>query len=306
MGGQSSYNLRELFASAQLPGLPQTAIRLLELSQDPANGPEQFASPIEADPGLTAQVLKFVNSSYFGFSREITSVKLAITLVGIRTIKNFVLWTAVFSLMPNPRCGAFDLRKLRQDSLRRGLFARILAKIFGLRDIEEPFAAALLQDVAIPILAQRLPVEYAELFNKRDAENLRLSDLEKETFGWTHAEAGAEIVSIWNLPASFASLIAEHCELAPLIGKSKSHPAEFAVAASALLPTVSDTLWHDASMLEHAYIITRPDDAPDFESVLEQLDNDYREFAPVLKLPLPPKSVSELFRETRTHAASAS
>ncbi|MCE9527487.1 MAG: HDOD domain-containing protein [Planctomycetales bacterium] len=117
-------DLKDLLRSAQLPALPQSAIRLLELSQDPDNGPVEFAVPIEADPGLTGQVLKFVNSSYFGFSREISSVKLAITLVGIRTIKNFALWSAVFSLMPNPRCGPFDLKSLWQDSLRRALFAR--------------------------------------------------------------------------------------------------------------------------------------------------------------------------------------
>ena len=105
----SKPNLKELLQSAQLPALPQSAIRLLELSQNPDNGPVQYAAPIEADPGLTGQVLKFVNSSYFGFSREISNVKLAITLVGVRTIKNFSLWSAVFSLMPNPRCGPFDL-----------------------------------------------------------------------------------------------------------------------------------------------------------------------------------------------------
>ena len=115
--------LKELLCSAQLPALPQSAIRLLELSQNPDNGPAEFAVPIESDPGLTGQVLKFVNSSYFGFSREISSVKLAITLVGIRTIKNFSLWSAVFSLMPNPKCGPFDLKSLWQDSLRRALFA---------------------------------------------------------------------------------------------------------------------------------------------------------------------------------------
>ncbi|MFT7639276.1 MAG: HD-like signal output (HDOD) protein, partial [Pirellulaceae bacterium] len=97
--------LADMLSGAQLPALPQSAIRLLELSQDVENGPLEFAVPIESDPGLTGQVLRFVNSSYFGFSREISSVKLAINLVGIRTIKNFALWSAVFSLMPNPRCG---------------------------------------------------------------------------------------------------------------------------------------------------------------------------------------------------------
>src|SRR5208283_5806863 len=118
---------------AQLPALPQCAIWLLELSQDPENGPAEFAAPIEADPGLTGQVLKFVNSSYFGFSRKISSVKVGISLVGVRTIKNFALWNAVFSLVPNPKCGPFDLKNLWQDSLRRGLFARDMSNLMGLK-----------------------------------------------------------------------------------------------------------------------------------------------------------------------------
>ena len=141
-----SPGLKELLHTAQLPALPQSAIRLLELSQDANNGPAEFAAPIESDPGLCSQVLKFVNSSYFGFSREISNVKLAITLVGVRTIKNFALWSAVFSLMPNPKCGPFDLKRLWQDSLRRGLFARTFGKLLGMKDAEDLFAAALLQD----------------------------------------------------------------------------------------------------------------------------------------------------------------
>src|SRR4029434_5424766 len=106
----ASTNLQQLLATAQLPALPQSAIRLLELSQNPDNGPAEFAVPIESDPGLTGQVLKFVNSSYFGFSREISSIKLAITLVGIRTIKNFSLWSGVLSLIPTPKFGPFHLQ----------------------------------------------------------------------------------------------------------------------------------------------------------------------------------------------------
>src|SRR3972149_2308599 len=149
-------DLNKILTGAQLPALPQSAIRLLELSQDPHNGPAEFATPIESDPGLAGQVLRFVNSSYFGFSREISSVKLAITLVGIRTIKNFALWSAVFSLMPNPKCGPFDLKSLWQDSLRRALFARAMARLLGIKDGEEAFAAALLQDMAVPLLAKEM------------------------------------------------------------------------------------------------------------------------------------------------------
>ena len=166
---KASLRIESLLAGAQLPALPQSAIRLLQLSQDPENGPAEFAVPIESDPGLTGQVLKFVNSSYFGFAREISSIKLAITLVGIRTIKNFALWSAVFSLMPNPKCGPFDLKSLWQDSLRRGLFARAMGRLLGQVDSEDLFAAALLQDMAVPLLAKELPEEYDKLFQARQS-----------------------------------------------------------------------------------------------------------------------------------------
>ena len=53
-----SLDLKRMLSGVQLPALPQSAIRLLELSQDPDNGPAEFAIPIEADPGLTGQVLR--------------------------------------------------------------------------------------------------------------------------------------------------------------------------------------------------------------------------------------------------------
>jgi len=58
-------DLEEVLASTQLPALPSSAIKILEVSKDPSNGPAEYAKPIEADAGLMGQVLRFVNSSYF-------------------------------------------------------------------------------------------------------------------------------------------------------------------------------------------------------------------------------------------------
>ena len=190
---QIKISLQAVLASAQLPALPQTAIRLLELSQDASNGPAEFAKPIEADAGLMGQVLRFVNSSYFGFAREIASVRQALQLVGVRTIKNFALWSAVFSLIPNPKFGPFDLKSLWQDSLRRAVFSRLLGRLLKLPNSEDLFAAALLQDMAIPLLLKELPEQYADLVERRGTEQVRLSHLEREVFGWDHAQAAAAL-----------------------------------------------------------------------------------------------------------------
>ncbi len=287
-------NLDELLANAQLAALPQSAIRLLELSQDPNNGPNEFAVPIESDPGLTSQVLRFVNSSYFGFSREIASVRLAITLVGIRTIKNFALWSAVFNLMPNPKCGPFDLRSLWQDSLRRGLFARAFGKILGLRDTEELFAAALLQDMAIPLLAKELGTRYAELLQSR-AGGRRLSDLEREAFGWTHANVGAAMARAWRLPESFAELIQSHTELERWLAGEKTTPGNVAVAFASELPSAADQDWPSRERFAKAYQqLTKPDALP-LEKLLGQIDKEFDEFAPVLKITKPARTLVQLF-----------
>jgi HD-like signal output (HDOD) protein len=286
-----SPGLKELLNSAQLPALPQSAIRLLELSQNPDNGPAEFATPIESDPGLTGQVLKFVNSSYFGFSREISSVKLAITLVGIRTIKNFALWSAVFSLMPNPKCGPFDLKSLWQDSLRRGLFARAFGKLLGLKDGEELFAASLLQDMAVPLLAKEQPQRYLKLLEARTHGESRLSDLERAEFGWTHAEAAGYMARNWSLPEEFARLIETHTELEKLMAQQSTEIGKLSVALSALLPANQDEQWYEREKFVAAFEKLATGRGKSIADLFAQIDAEFTEFAPVLKLAVPSKSL---------------
>jgi HD-like signal output (HDOD) protein len=293
-------DLSELLKNAQLPALPQSAIRLLDLSKDPENGPAEFAVPIEADPGLTSQVLRFVNSSYFGFAGEISTVKLAITLVGVRTIKNFAIWSAVFSLMANPKCGALDVKQLWQDSLTRALFSRALGKHMGLADAEEAFAAALLQDMAVPLLAKELPDAYAELFEMRAAEQAKLSDLERQRFGWTHADAATEVAKTWNLPEDFARMISSHTDMQALLDAGDSKPDQLAVALSALLPAASDEQWLDFALFEAAYNGIADGKCPPIDQLFEQVDADYAEFAPVLDMDAAAKSLTDYLSEAKS------
>ncbi len=293
-------DLKKVLVGAQLPALPQSAIRLLELSQDPENGPVEFAIPIETDPGLTGQVLRFVNSSYFGFSREVSSVKLAITLVGIRMSKTFALWSAVFSLMPNPMCGPFDLKSLWQDSLRRALLARAIAKLLGMKESEEPFAAALLQDMAVPLLAKEMPQVYEKLLESRHDGRIRLSFLEDKFFGWTHAEAAGIMARQWNLPDEFAILVENHQSIERWVSQPEKEPARLAVAMSALLPSTADSFWSERKLFNEYYDKICPAGGPSAKDVLAQTDAEFDEFAPVLKLATPNKSLVSSYEETDT------
>lgn len=300
----SQVNLKRLLATEQLPAMPQSAIRLLEISQDGNAGMHEFAAPIESDPGLTTQVLRFVNSSYFGFRSEISNVRQAITLVGMRTIKNFALWSAVFSLIPNPKCGPFDLKSLWQDSLRRALFARQMATLLGLKEAEDVFAAALLQDMAVPLLAKEAPDAYNTLFGARSHSNnrVRLSMLEQRVFGWTHAEAAGMMVRNWSLPEEFADLIESHLAIDQLVSEATMEPSRLAVALSALLPTTGDQSWNEGSVFEQYYQKICPNSAPRLPDLLGKVDLEFAEFAPVMKLSIPKRSLVNCYEEVTVAA----
>jgi HD-like signal output (HDOD) protein len=286
-------SLEDVFHSEVLPALPQSAISLLQLSQNPESGPADFAKPIEADPGLMGQVLKFVNSSYFGFSREIMSVQQALTLVGTRAIANFALWNAVFSVIPNPKFGPFDLKSLWQDSLRRALFARMLGRSLKLNNSEDLFAGALLQDMAIPLLLKELPREYEGLVQRRADEGCRLSGLEQEMFGWHHADAAAMLAKQWNLPDEFVTLIAEHTQLPELLTGGKSQQGSACVALASLLPCCTDEDWIERSQFVEGYQELTTQDEDELVELFGQVDEGTAEFAPVLKLPVPRTALTD-------------
>lgn len=290
-------SLEDVFHSEVLPALPHSAITLLQLSQSPNSGPSEFTKPIEADPGLMGQVLKFVNSSYFGFSREIMSVQQALTLVGTRAITNFALWNAVFSVIPNPQFGPFDLKSLWQDSLRRALFARMLGRSLNLNNSEDLFAGALLQDMAIPLLLKELPAEYEGLVERRAQEGRRLSGLEKEMFGWDHAEAAAMLAKQWNLPDEFVSLIAQHTQLAELLAGGEAARGPACVALASLLPSCSDETWGEKQLLVEGFSQLTGTDQSALEERFTEVDEATCEFAPVLKLPVPKRSLVEYLQD---------
>ncbi|MFN9713574.1 MAG: HDOD domain-containing protein [Planctomycetota bacterium] len=289
-------SLPNVLENIQIPALPTSAMKLLELSQDQNKGPADYAYHIEADVGLMGQVLRFVNSAYFGFSREISSVQQALTLVGIRTIKNFALWSAVFSVVPNPKLGPFDLRRLWQDSLRRALFARAMGREMRLPNAEELFAAALLQDMAIPFLLKALPNDYERMLERRNKEKIRLSSLEREAFGWDHAQAAAHLCRQWNLPEEFASLIERHPSLNELMSGSKPQLAAGCVALAALRPACKDNTWDEEQEFMTWFKRISKDHPVSLEDLMTNVDQAMGNFAPIMNLPVPEKSLSDFIK----------
>jgi hypothetical protein len=193
-----------------------------------------------------------------------------------------------------------EVRAVRSEEpvagLAAALFARAFGKLLGLQEAEEAFAAALLQDMAVPLLAKALPLDYAALLADRDGGKRRLSDLEQERFGWTHGQAAAEMARTWNLPRQFADLVEQHTCWDSLVSES-GNPLQAAVTLSSLLPASSDPAWVEAPKFEENFRRLAPTQLTAIADFLSGIDREFTEFAPVLKLAAPAKSLVDSYQE---------
>ncbi|MDR3234037.1 MAG: HDOD domain-containing protein [Planctomycetaceae bacterium] len=286
-------NLRQILVTEQLPAMPQSALSVLKLENDLAKvNINDLVRPIETDPGLAAQVLKFLNSSAFGFSSSISNIRQGIALVGIRIVKNFVLWKAVFSLIPKSKSGTFDVAVLWQDSLRRAMFARYLSQELKCGDAEMAFAGALLQDMSIPLLLKLKPAEYCPVLDalaKSDGE--RLSHLEQKTFGWDHADVGYVLGQQWKLPELLTHLISSHLEIESIVSNFKQQPETAVVCLSSLLPTVTKDTWDEQDTFRQYFSEIFPNNGRLVSLLFDKVDKEFESAAALLSLQTPKQSL---------------
>ena len=288
--------LKKIKGSALL-ALPQSAAQILELSRDPSNGPQEYAKPISADPGLTSQILKFANSSFFGFRYKITTIQMALSLVCVRTVKNFVLWNAVFALLPEPKCGPFKLKSLVQDALRRGSFAKALGNQFSDVDSEELFVTAMLQDIAIPVLAQFWPVEYRAILEERQQTGDSLSTLEEKKFGWNHADAGAVLAREWGFGDTLAENIEIHVQKDETKAGIRPPLGQSIIRLSSLVPSTLDGEWKEADDFFAIFSKIQQKGHPDPAGVIVAADDIFTDLIGIAQLPQPANTMTGFHRQ---------
>lgn len=93
MENVESVNEKLIQSLGDLPPLPKT-IRKLQ-AYISTHGSEivmdEVASIVNADPLITANLLRLTNSAYYGFSKEIKTVNQALVLLGANNVKNMIV-----------------------------------------------------------------------------------------------------------------------------------------------------------------------------------------------------------------------
>jgi HD-like signal output (HDOD) protein len=198
---------------AKMPSLPITVSKILQIANDPKSTPSDLNFVISLDPVLMGRVMKLINSAYYSLNNQITSLVRAIIMLGINTVKNLALSTAVlgqFSEKDNFQ--ALNIDGFWRHSLCVGVTAKLIAikRKKDPKQLEEYFVAGLLHDIGKIPLNNKLSAEYVSALALTDKERAPLYILEERAMEVNHCEVGRLIINNWNLGALMEDVVFFH------------------------------------------------------------------------------------------------
>ncbi|MCK6445396.1 MAG: response regulator [Planctomycetes bacterium] len=189
----------------RLPSAPTIYLELQACLSTDSPSVEEVAEIVGRDPAIVAKLLQIVNSAFFGLPRRITSIVSACTYLGVATISDLVLVAEVCG-SANASC-APAVDTIRRESLLAASIARTLVNDRVSR--ETTVTACLLHDIGLLLFVTRDPEAHAAVA-RRIEEGVHWRVAEVERFGFTHIDAGLDLLGTWGLPVSLKSAVASH------------------------------------------------------------------------------------------------
>lgn len=187
-----------------LPSLPEIAIKIRQLAEDPDVNLHKMADLISHDPALSARIMKIANSAFVGRSIQITTLQQATTRIGLRYIKNVVTAMAMEQLFVSKSA----LIKKYMDKVwkeTKELTALALATMqqynsnfkYTTVNFDTMTLAGLVHNIgALPVLTEA--EKQLEIFGDEQ--------LIKDSIATISAPIGATILRSWGFPADLVEV----------------------------------------------------------------------------------------------------
>ncbi len=195
---------------ADLPSPPSAVARVVRLASDPEVTSDKLGAVIASDPAFTAELLRTVNSPFYGLQAPITAASRAVTVLGIRPLRNLAICFAVRDSLRNSAFRAQDLELFWEDCLRRAVAARVLARTSGLVAPEEAFTVGLLQDFGMLAILRANRKDFAQWPKWRAMSPGDRHDDEMERFGLAHDGIADLLGTRWGLPPGLVGALTWH------------------------------------------------------------------------------------------------
>lgn len=194
----------------ELVSFPDIYLRLREVIESPRTSAANIAEVVSADTGLTARLLKLVNSPFYGFPSRIDSIARAATLIGATELSSLALGVSAVQAFDKVPEGLLTMEDFWRHSISCGVFVRLLASHIQGLPLEPFFVAGLLHDVGRLVMLRRSPRQSAKAMLLAMENRQSQYEAERSIFGYDHALVGGILLDKWNFPESLTTMVKKH------------------------------------------------------------------------------------------------
>ncbi len=238
-------SIRELIKNIdQLPSMPSVITDLIELTSNPDSDIAEIIALIEKDQALTAKLLKLCNSSYYGLSKQVSSLRNAVVLIGFKSVYKMViaLGTAVFFKKDAQGYGLTGVDMWRH-SQGCAISAEIAANKYAPEFAQASYTAGLLHDVGKLVLSEYVETDLDQIL-KLVESGKTFVEAEQEIIGMDHGLIGGKLARQWKFPPVLVDAIKFHHE--PQLASATPDVCAFTHIGNALSNAICVGLGNDS------------------------------------------------------------
>ncbi len=192
---------------SSLVSLPEVYIQVKKVIDDPESTMAELSAAISIDPGMTAMVLKLVNSAFYGMPRKVETISRAVGILGMQPLHDLVLAVSVTKSFSGLSQQVMNMNIFWGNSFFSGLAARELARKCFLVDSERMFVEGLLRDLGHLLLYQHLPEQAEEAMKTSANTGEPIHTTEHRLLGFDYTQVGKALVDTWQLPKNLGEAI---------------------------------------------------------------------------------------------------
>ena len=258
----------------ELPVFPRVVTEFMRRMEDPHTEVREIAKIIETDSNLTCDLLRHVNSSAMGRRIKANSVLQALTALGLKRCKLFLLTAAAQSAVRGMKNGLIDIDDFWSVNIERGLFAREVALKIGC-DADVAYTGAILQDFLLPAMTQLFHKEYKVYLAERNTRSVSFTEFELARFRCQHSMLGAMCLAKWNFPPELVcAVLLHHLNEDELEANGLLDSPIYAVTASALL---NDPLNQEPLGIQRLLAREQLSEQFDLFAISEKVDSEWED-----------------------------
>ena len=188
-----------------IQAMPSVIVKVLNVMKKPTVSMKELGDLVMFDQSLTVKILALVNSAYYGFSQQISSISIALSLLGMVKVKNIIVAVAMKPMMSN----AGD-KELWKHSIKVAAGCEYLASLTKVMDADEAFIAGFIHDIGKLVLHMTNPKLYEKVVKVVNEENTDILDTERHYFDSDHVKTGSLLAKRWQLPILLANIVSYH------------------------------------------------------------------------------------------------